>query len=166
MTVHIRTSGVLGTERLLEDHRKFCSNPINFRDFINQNFYNPIQFKNSQPGLVLVNPEYEIDDLRGKSLFDSEVFLSDFTICKNILSYIGEIKDSERSFYFLGKEFGLGLVPMIVRHREQMRREAEIMALLSEHAQSYYIAFAGPTYVRVFDHALDKSLESIASLVI
>ena len=148
MTIRIITSGAIGFEELLSKSAPgYQVHTLDTLAAAAAQKHWPEFYDNSLPFLISVKPEFTRDDLKATT-DDSEQLQGYLRLLNHLLPLM--VSDP-REHLFLGREHGLGFVPMITVQREQIRRETKLMAAIVPHATSYQISFAGDTRLTLFD---------------
>lgn len=147
MTIRILTSGAIGFEDLrtkLQAERDYTVYDLDALCSAADQKHWP-EFYEDKPFLLVVKPEFSRDDL--KSATDDSVQLQRYLA---VLAHIVPMLAIDgREHVVLGREHGLGFVPMITVQRETIRRETKILSALVPYASSYHISFAGDTRLTV-----------------
>lgn len=149
--IRFYTSGVIGTDVLWAKLRR--DNPqaraytwAEFQQAADQKYWP--EFLTSD-FLIQLLPDYPADDLK-TATDDSPLLKYHRGTLQHLCPFFAA--DSHQ-ISFVGHEHGLGFVPMITRHREQIRRETALAAEVMPYASSYQIMFPGESFLTVFSRS-------------
>lgn len=150
MTIRILTSGAIGFEELRttlnQQYTEYSLDQLH--QAVMDVSWDPKQpvIKVAYPFLITIKPEFTRDDLKSAT-DDSEQLQRYLHLLEKALPIFAA---DDQDHIVLGREHGLGFVPMITVQREQIRRETKLMSAIVPHASSYHISFAGDSRLTVF----------------
>lgn len=143
------TTGMIGEQELLTQQRLAARNVATFSHMIAQAKADSLEnaiidVLANAPWTLHLDQPFTAEELRTTPHTESR----DYAYARTLLSLFLDrarqhATDGHDDCIILGREYGFTLVPMQPAYREEIRRMAELTALVTAHAHIYEIHFSG-----------------------